>query len=119
MDREKVIKTIQNRINEARNKQLKVATIFVSTLSDILAILKEQQHKIRELNEINEYLDDIKKDQEHQIDMLKEQPQIVRCKDCKHFTKPDEDGFGVCKKIMHGCQYWGFCADGERDDADA
>ena len=42
-DREKVIKTIQNRINEARNKQLKVATIFVSTLSDILALLQEQE----------------------------------------------------------------------------
>ena len=42
-DREKVIKTIQNTINEARNKQLKVATIFVSTLSDILAFLQEQE----------------------------------------------------------------------------
>jgi len=42
-DMEKVIKTIQNRINEARNKQLKVATIFVSTLSDILVLLKEQE----------------------------------------------------------------------------
>ena len=36
-------------------------------------LLKEQQHKIWELTEINEYLDDVKKDQEHQIDVLKEQ----------------------------------------------
>lgn len=41
---------------------------------------------------------------------------LVRCKDCKHFTEPDENGFGVCMKIMHGCQYWGFCADGERKE---
>jgi hypothetical protein len=40
--------------------------------------------------------------------------ELVRCKDCKHFTEPDENGFGVCMKIMHGCQSWGFCADGER-----
>ena len=43
--------------------------------------------------------------------------EIVRCKDCKHFTEPDENGFGVCMKIMHGCQSWGFCADGERRPA--
>lgn len=46
--------------------------------------------------------------------LLKEQPQVVRCKDCKHFADKDGNGFGVCMKIMHGCQSWGFCADGER-----
>lgn len=46
-------------------------------------------------------------------ELLKEQPNIVRCKDCKHF-KADTDGTGgLCMKIMLGCQNWGFCADGE------
>ena len=42
-DREKVIATIQNRINEARNNHTKVATIFISTLSSVLELLKEQE----------------------------------------------------------------------------
>ena len=52
-DMEKVITTLQYRINEARNKGEKVTTIFVSTLSNAMMLLKDQ-------------------------------PQIIRCKDCKH-----------------------------------
>ena len=43
LKREKTIKTLQNRINEARNNHTKVATIFISTLSDAMALLKEQE----------------------------------------------------------------------------
>lgn len=45
---------------------------------------------------------------------LHKEQELVRCKDCKHFTDNDENGYGVCMRIMHGCQSWGFCADGER-----
>jgi len=42
-DREKLITTLQYRINEARNKHTKVTTIFISTLSDCLDLLKLQE----------------------------------------------------------------------------
>ena len=96
---------------------------------DVLALLKEQQHKIWELNEINEYLDDVKKDQEHQIDVLKEQFDkgiLVRCKDCKHgslYCTEDVCGETLieCNRPdvgdvieIHGWKW--FCADGERKE---
>lgn len=40
--------------------------------------------------------------------------ELVRCKDCKHFNADKEGTGGLCMQIMHGCQNWGFCADGER-----
>lgn len=39
---------------------------------------------------------------------------VVRCKNCKHFNADKEGTSGLCMRIMHGCQNWGFCADGER-----
>lgn len=44
--------------------------------------------------------------------------QVVRCKDCKHFTKPlSPDMWGWCKKVSMDnkatVEDW-FCADGER-----
>ena len=47
-------------------------------------------------------------------DLIVNQPEIIQCKDCTHFSDPEGTGFGVCMKIMHGCQDWGFCADGVR-----
>ena len=48
--------------------------------------------------------------------------ELVRCKDCKHFTqtKFDNDGFGHCHDWMGWKETttdW-FCADGERKDGD-
>ena len=55
--------------------------------------------------------------------LLKEQPQIVRCKDCKHGTD-SHDGLNqwVCIKpntsdFYHDADW--FCADGERRSEDA
>ena len=45
VDREKLMTTLQYRINEARNKGSKVTTIFISTLSDCMTLLKEQEEK--------------------------------------------------------------------------
>ena len=97
--------------------------------ADALELLKKQQHKIWELNEINEYLDDVKKDQEHQIDVLKEQFDkgiLVRCKDCKYgslYCTEDVCGETLieCNRPdvgdvieIHGWKW--FCADGERKE---
>ena len=51
------------------------------------------------------------------IAMLNEQPEIVRCKDCKHWDSEEHDcnikiGWFAC-----GADW--FCADGERRDDDA
>ena len=110
-DREKVIKGLNDiggfiagRIGfeQARN--------FMRTLDDTVALLKEQQEQIDRLIEENasnaEMAEGLK-------ELLKVREAVVHCKDCKHFTEPDEYGFGVCMKIMHGCQSWGYCADGE------
>ena len=46
VDREKLMTTLQYRINEARNKGSKVTTIFISTLSDCMTLLKEQEAEV-------------------------------------------------------------------------
>ena len=81
---------------------------------DALALLKEQEHKDRMFHALEE---DWKR--------LKEQPQIVRCKDCKHYRKstryPDTNlimDYCAINMITGKDDNW-FCADGERriDDA--
>lgn len=55
-------------------------------------------------------------------DELKEQPQIVRCKDCKHgwnINPSEEEKFYVCQNpkmvnMRYSHQGNWFCADGER-----
>jgi len=42
-DKEKLLVTLQNRIDEARNKGSKVTTIFISSLSKCLDLLKGQE----------------------------------------------------------------------------
>ncbi len=51
---------------------------------------------------------------EDTIALLKEQPEIVRCKDCKHCEYPDAEK-EWCKKghIHRNAETW-YCADGER-----
>ena len=52
----------------------------------------------------------------HCIEVLKMQPQIVRCKDCKHFDKSFSycatRGYCDISSIRHEDDW--FCADGER-----
>ena len=68
------------------------------------------------------------------IDVLK-QPEIVRCRDCKHQVKEWRDdkrlkdkGYWVygCKMISDACGYWAcfgqdneFCSDAERKEGEA
>ena len=42
-DREKLLITLQNRINDGRNRHTKTTTIFISTLSACMAIVKEHK----------------------------------------------------------------------------
>ena len=50
-------------------------------------------------------------------EFIKEQPQIVRCKDCKYYIEPTEEEAGGCL-IKAGyfpvSENW-FCADGEKE----
>ena len=120
-DREKLMTTLQYRINEARNKGSKVTTIFISTLSDCMTLLKEQDAEISRIS--NAYLELVGK--------ASKQPKVVRCKDCKHFHEFEPSEF--CKMMFHDetrYECWNprltdqdnvptkgpdwFCADGER-----
>ena len=60
-------------------------------------------------------------------ELLKEQPQIVRCRDCKWWDRKDGSPYGYCHACKHGysSEHWEigiyrtykgdwFCADGER-----
>lgn len=55
--------------------------------------------------------------------LLKEHPQIVRCKDCKHGQYEEWDN-GECVDKTVYCDSYGihkpdwYCADGERKDSD-
>ena len=70
-------------------------------MSDREKVINDQQREIEEL-------------EERLAIVLEGQPEIVRCKDCKHY-----DGNGTCMKngIAMLTESW-FCADGERRDKD-
>ena len=49
--------------------------------------------------------------------LLKEQPEIVRCRDCKHFHSEVKDEFTTFFRCSEKHDTWGenwFCPDGER-----
>ena len=46
-ERDKLLITLQNRIDEARNKHLKTTTIFTSTLSKCMKFVKEHPDIVR------------------------------------------------------------------------
>ena len=46
-DKEKLITTLQYRINETRNKGRKVTTIFTKTLSNCMDLIKKQEEIVR------------------------------------------------------------------------
>ena len=47
------------------------------------------------------------------LELLKEQPEIIRCKDCKHY---DQDTGRCYWGVVHGNAETWFCADGEKKD---
>ena len=53
------------------------------------------------------------------IELLKEQPQIVRCKDCKHKEESVSPSWEAwCNRLHCVCDLDWFCADGERKEND-
>lgn len=50
------------------------------------------------------------------VALLKEQPQIVRCKDCKFWDCVNDSYYGKCSQVFKGklSPFDWFCADGER-----
>jgi hypothetical protein len=104
MDREKVIKGLNDiggfiagrvGFEQARN--------FLRTIDDALALLKEQEAKIEQLNRfVNGFSRDA--------------IPVVRCKDCKYY-----DYFNGCMSwhdVNSNNDNW-YCADGERRTDDA
>ena len=54
------------------------------------------------------------------LTLLKSQPQIVRCSDCKHWEKySDIPNIGNCPVLDQSRRCDWFCADGERRTDDA
>ena len=99
IDREKTIKTLEERIIEVNpwedQPPLK-CDISYPLLVDVLELLKELKD------------DKVRLDRENQklVEQMAQQPQIVRCKDCKY-----KDVGIVCYYSTGGD--W-FCADGKR-----
>ena len=101
MDRDKVIKglgIVSRMLNEmGRRNEMDI-------VDDAITLLKEQE-------DLNKALVDQCDRIRRLVIELAEQPQIVRCKDCKHY----EYGYG-CKlwhTLYNQNDDW-FCADGER-----
>ena len=67
------------------------------------------------------WLAEINQGAKEALELLKEQPDIVRCKDCKYYgyhNMTNVDGFCYClKRHEYPHPDW-FCADGERMDQD-
>ena len=42
------------------------------------------------------------------IEALKNQPEIIRCKDCEWWDKKEDSALGYCRAIRHGChsRHW-------------
>ena len=83
----------------------KTGLCWVEMNRDALALLKEHQEQIETLKQTAQSMME---------GIVVSQPQIVRCKDCKHGIG-DENAF-VCglKQLTAGMDW--FCADGERKE---
>ena len=75
-----------------------------------------REEAIKWIEEHNKpYTDETKDSQVHRIAIKAlQQPQIVRCKDCKHY----KDGKCFYTMRRHGLKDDWFCADGEPKDGD-
>ena len=92
-----------------------------SLCDDVLSLLKEQEEQSHELQQIiNDGFEAMKvatKRIKELEALLKEQPDVVRCKDCKHWDEKKNE----CHNVHSYMQFrpcfgnW-FCADGERKE---
>ena len=127
-DIEKVIKGIESCIGHCNFNECpyfvdsckEVGCNGNEVLKDALELLKEQEDIGKELETAIELIHKKNKRIEKLNAVLNEQPQIVRCGECKHKYYELSDGRIVCTHIdkegndEHGADW--FCADGVKKD---
>ena len=111
IDREKVIKGLEHCAKEADcrgcvyQEQMKGRSDGCDCMREALALLKEQESVIEAL----------KSDLDETLAVLGEQPDIVRCRDCKYWRTNTE--FCMCWSVANAAHHtnpnW-FCTNGER-----
>lgn len=113
MDRENVIRHIAEEIENTKFWKNHYASVSIEVLSDVYELLEEQEDLGTDLMNAVEL---IHKKNERIEKLLKEQ-EVVRCKDCIWFHKPDAETKKSCKCSYHGCVTEGdrYCWWGEKD----
>lgn len=105
MDREKVISEFDDFVKSFSKRD---DTYYKGLFASVLVLLKEQQNQIWEMQDREEYLED----------KLKEQPQIVRCKDCVFGKREKNDSTWMtwiyCGHHSENRPEDWFCASGSR-----
>lgn len=107
MDKETIIKGCENWVNNHKGENF---LLTYSSVVELLALLKEQEEEIENLKQTAQSMME---------GIVVSQPQIVRCKDCKHFVHARTDAIGHCTKDISCWVFrdmdW-FCANGKRKD---
>lgn len=116
-DREKVIKELEGlrdicnaKSNMAIGKGKIAWAGYANAVDDALALLKEHEAKTKHCNDIAlEYAKEVFRLQT----LLKEQPEIVQCKDCK-YCSVCANGYNSYCNLGHNISYVdGFCSEAE------
>jgi len=105
-DIEKVIKGLELVREDIAEVFTSGSQVAVDSLriNNAIELLKEQEKENSRI--ANEYLNLVK--------VASKQPQIVRCKDCKHKEESVSPSWEAwCNRLHCGCDNDWFCADGE------
>ena len=108
-DREKTISDLQRVVAHAGDALaidglILNPFVIIPLMKDALALLKEQDEQIRIKTENFNRL----------VAKVEVMPEIVRCKDCKHYEMPKFGEFGYCNQNRMVTKTIWYCADGER-----
>ena len=66
---------------------------------------------------MSEYIIEINYDTLNGTFSQKRREEIVRCRDCKHYTDDEMEYYHYCGSWCEQVTHYGFCAWGERRDA--
>lgn len=122
IDRENVIKELEERIKVA--EECMGNPMFTpDAIRTIVALLKEQQQQIWELEDQVEYLTDKQKERKFLVDSdgkITPLPDVVRCKDCIHRGNAEKCVLAAISEeknfplfMLDNRGEW-FCADGKQ-----
>ena len=109
------IKALESAIADAINhpSELLGVCLTVNEAQEVLDLLKEQEDMGKELTDAIELVHKKNARIIGLTDLLKERPEIIRCKDCKFYKKP-EYGFtkGDCTygSVWYQTEEDGFCS---------